>query len=78
MNPTVVNLIIQLLAGAVGGTPAGGLLLAGSGTAAGGTSGGGFDVASIVTPIVGGGVGGGVGVIIVGLIRHLMSGESAG
>lgn len=53
-------------------------MLAGSGAAVGGTGGGGFDVASIVTQILGGGVGGGVGLLIVGLIRQLMSGERAG
>lgn len=105
MNPTIINLIIQLVAGAVGGNAAGGLmkqwslgtvgnsiagivggglggqllgmLLAGSGAAAGGASGGGLDVGSIVTQIVGGGVGGGVLLVIVGLIRQLMGGQTA-
>jgi hypothetical protein len=70
------------LAGIVGGGIAGQLLniVLGGGATAGATAGavaGGLDVGLIVEQIVGGGVGGGVLMVIVGIVKQLMGGQSA-
>jgi hypothetical protein len=99
----LMNLVIQLVAGAVGGNVAGMLLkqynlgplgnsIAGivggglggqllnimltGGAMPAGAAAGGFDIGSILTQIVGGGVGGGILMVIVGLIRQAMGGQS--
>ena len=69
----IAGLIIQLIAGGVGGVGAqiiGALLSGGTGAAAVGT--GGLDIGSIIGQIASGGVGGGVLRAIVGLIQQAM------
>ena len=99
----LMNLVIQLVSGAVGGNVVGAflkqynlgpvgnsiagivggglggqllsMLMTGGGAPAGAAAGG-FDIGAILTQIVGGGVGGGVLMVIVGLIRQAMGGQS--
>jgi hypothetical protein len=82
MSGSIVNLIIQLVAGAAGGNLAGSLLkqynlgtLGNSiaGIVGGGASGGGMDIGS-VAQVAGGGVGGGILLVLVGLVRQMLGG----
>jgi hypothetical protein len=103
MNATIINLIIQLVAGAggssilanaasrlnlgplgnlitgalggIGGGNLLGALLHGGGAAAANAATGGFDLGSLVTQLIGGGVGGPIVTAIVAMIRNAMSGQ---
>src|ERR1700722_13266099 len=100
MSGTLINLIIQLIAGAAGGNAAGatmknldlgtlGNTIAGAiGGAGGGTiltallpmlqgAAGSGDIGTILGQAVGGGVAGAVVTAIVGLIKNMMSGQTA-
>jgi hypothetical protein len=99
MSGSLLNLVIQLLAGAVGGNAAGAVLkqynlgplgnsiagIIGGGIGGqllgmmlgGGAAGGGMDLGSFITQVAGGGVGGGLLMVIVGIIRQALGGQSA-
>lgn len=101
MSATLINLIIQLIAGAVGGNAAGaaakdydlgklGNTIAGAigGVGGGqilqamipmlaGAAGGGLDIGAILGQAVGGGVAGAILTFIVGLLKNMMSGQTA-
>lgn len=100
MSATVINLIIQLIAGALGGNAAGaamknvdlgtlGNTIAGAvGGAGGGTlltallpmlqgAAGDVDIGALVGQAVGGGVAGAVLTAIVGLLKNMMTGQTA-
>jgi hypothetical protein len=100
----IIGLIIQLIAGGVGGNIAGAALkqynlgtigntiagvvgggvgaqiigaLVGGGAETAGASAGGFDIGSIIGQIASGGVGGGILMVLVGLIKQAMGGQTA-
>src|SRR5216683_1066614 len=74
---TIVNLIIQLIAGVVGGNGVGGgqLLQAIIPAIASAAAGGGLDVGALVGQIVGGGAGGAILTIIAGLVKSMMASQ---
>jgi hypothetical protein len=96
MESWMTDLIVQVIAGALGGTAAGAVLKdlslgrpgdAISGAVGGGVVGqiltsvlgggagdvGGFDIASLVKDIFGGGIGGAIAMAIVGALRNAMT-----
>ena len=100
----IIGLIIQLIAGGVGGNIAGAALkqynlgtlgnsiagiigggvgaqiigaLLGGGVEGAGTVAGSLDIGSIIGQIASGGVGGGILMVIVGLIKQAMGGQTA-
>src|SRR5262245_22614752 len=101
MSGTLVALIIQLVAGIIGGNAAGASLkdynlgtlgntiaraIGGAGGGQilqalmpplAGPAGGGLDVGSIVGRLVGGGASGAILTVIIGLVRHMMTGKPA-
>lgn len=68
---TVLNSVVGILGGGIGGQVLGMLGLGGA--AAAGAATGGLDIASIISQVAGGGIGGGVLLAVIGLIKGAMS-----
>ena len=83
MSGTLIALVIQVIAGIVGGHAAGQMknfdLGALGNTIAGaiGGAGGGFDVGALAGQLVGGGAGGAILTAIVGAVKNMSSGQQA-
>jgi hypothetical protein len=77
MSGAVINLIVQLIAGVLGGSAAGGALkdydliplLAGAG--------GNVDVGALLGQAVGGGVAGAILTAVIGAVKNMMGGQPA-